>query len=141
MINPVVIAVVILCVLCLMKLNVLLSMLIALFAGGLIGGLGIDGTMTSLLAGFGGNAETALAYVLLGTFATAMAATGITTILSKKIASVVSGKPLVLLFVLAIIAVCSQNIVPVHIAFIPILVPPLLLLMNKMKIEIGRAHV
>lgn len=135
MINPVVVAVVVLCVLCLLKLNVLMSMLIALFAGGLIGGLGISGTMTSLLGGFGGNAETALAYVLLGTFATAMASTGITTILSKKIASVVSGKPMVLLFVLAGIAVLSQNAVPVHIAFIPILVPPLLVLMNKMKID------
>lgn len=135
MLNPVVVAVIILCVLCLLKMNVLLSMLIALFAGGLVGGLGIEGTIGSLLAGFGSNGETALAYVLLGTFATAMAYTGITDVLSKKVAQVVSGKKMVLLFILAGIACLSQNVVPVHIAFIPILVPPLLSIMNKLKID------
>lgn len=135
MLNPVIIAVVVLCVLCLMKLNVLLSMLIALFAGGLIGGLGIPGTMSSLLAGLGSNGETALAYVLLGTFAAAMAYTGIATVLSNLMAKVISGKRMVLLLVLAGVACLSQNVVPVHIAFIPILVPPLLTLMNHLKID------
>lgn len=135
MFNPVVVAVLLLCVLCLLKMNVLLSMLISLFAGGLVGGLGIEGTMGSLLAGFGSNGETALAYVLLGTFATAMAHTGITGVLSKSIAKIVSGKKLVICFVIAGIAVLSQNAVPVHIAFIPILIPPLLTIMNKMKLD------
>ncbi|MEG0378164.1 MAG: SLC13 family permease [Eubacterium sp.] len=133
--NPVVVAVVVLCVLCLMKLNVLLSMLIALFAGGLVGGLTIMETMGALLEGFGSNGETALAYVLLGTFATAMAYTGITDVLSVKLAKVVSGKRMVLLLMLAAIACLSQNAVPIHIAFIPILVPPLLLTMNKLMID------
>lgn len=135
MLNPVVVAVLLLCVLCLLKINVLLSMLVSLFAGGLVGGLGITGTMGSLLAGFGSNGETALAYVLLGTFASAMAYTGIADMLAKKIATVVGSKKLVLCFVLAGVAVCSQNIVPVHIAFIPIMVPPLLAVMNKLKLD------
>ena len=29
----------------------------------------------------------------------------------------------------------SQNVVPVHIAFIPLLIPPLLSLMNKMQLD------
>ena len=135
LVNPVVFAVIVLCVLCLLKLNVLLSMLIAILAGGLIGGLGIQGTMTALLEGFGSNAETALAYILLGTFATAMAHTGITDVLGVKLTKIISGKRLVLLLILAGIAVLSQNVVPVHIAFIPILIPPLLITMNKLKID------
>lgn len=133
--NPVVVSVVILCVLCLCKLNVLLSMLIACFAGGLIGGIGITDIVGLLTGGFSGNAETALAYILLGTFATAMAYTGIADILSKKIGKLVQGRARVLLFILAFIACLSQNVVPVHIAFIPILVPPLLSIMNKLKID------
>jgi len=92
LLNPVIVAVLLLCVLCLLKVNVLLSMLISLFVAGLIGGLPIVSSgdeasiMSSVVAGFSGNAETALAYVLLGTFASAMAYTGITEILSKKIA-------------------------------------------------------
>lgn len=133
--NPVVLAVLTLCVLCLFKVNVLLSMLIALFVGGISGGLGVLGTMSSVLGGLGGNGETALAYILLGTFASCMAYTGITDILSKKIANVVGGNKYLLIAILCLIAICSQNIIPVHIAYIPILIPPLLGIMNKLKVD------
>lgn len=135
MLNPVIVAVVLLCVLCLLKMNILFAMLISLFAGGLVGGLGLMGTMSSLLAGFGSNAETALAYVLLGTFATAMATTGIVDILGQKLTKAIGDKKMVLLFSLVIIACLSQNAIPVHIAFIPILIPPMLVLMNRLKID------
>lgn len=135
LLNPVVLAVVTLCVLCLLKVNVLLSMLVSLFVGGLCGGLGLEGTMKSLLAGLGGNGETALAYILLGTFASCMAYTGITDILSKKISKVVGTNRFLLIGILTLIACASQNIIPVHIAYIPILIPPLLAIMNKMKLD------
>ena len=133
--NPVVLAVLSLCILCLFKVNVLLSMLISLFIGGVAGGLGVTGTLSSMLGGLGGNGETALAYVLLGTFAACMAYTGITTILSKKVAAVVGENKYILIFILVLIACASQNIVPVHIAYIPILIPPLLVVMNRLKID------
>lgn len=135
LLNPVVLAVITLCVLCLLKVNVLLSMLVSLFVGGLCGGLGLEGTMQSLLAGLGGNGETALAYILLGTFASCMAYTGITDILSKKISRVVGTNRFLLIGILVLIACASQNIIPVHIAYIPILIPPLLVIMNKMKLD------
>ena len=130
LLNPVVVAVVLLCVLCLLKINILLSMLVSLFTAGLIGGMDIVAIKDSLLAGLGGNGETALAYVLLGTLAACMATTGITEILSKKIAKVVGGNKWVMLGILLVIACLSQNLVPIHIAYIPILV-----LMNKMKLD------
>ncbi|WMJ84239.1 Na+/H+ antiporter family protein [Oscillospiraceae bacterium LTW-04] len=133
--NPVIVAVVILCALCLAKMNILLAMIISLFAGGLAGGLGLKGTMSSLLSGLGSNGETALAYILLGTFATAMATTGIVDILGQKMTKFIGNKKLVFLWTLAFIACLSQNAIPVHIAFIPILIPPLLILMNKLKID------
>lgn len=135
LLNPVVIAVVLLCVLCLLKINVLLSMLVSLFVAGLVGGMGIVEIKDSLLAGLGGNGETALAYILLGTLAACMATTGITEILSKKIAKVVGGNKWAMILTLLIIACLSQNLIPIHIAYIPILVPPLLVLMNKMRLD------
>ena len=140
LLNPVIVAVILLCVLCLLKVNVLLSMLVSLFVAGLIGGLPIvadEGVsiMNSITTGFSSNAETALAYVLLGTLASCMAYTGITEILSKKIAKIVKGNKWILLAILLVIACASQNIVPIHIAYIPILVPPLLSMMNKMKLD------
>ncbi len=138
--NPVTIAVLVLCVLCLMKLNVVLSMLIACVVGGVVGGLPItsDGgssIMDLLTSGFSANAQTALAYMLLGTFATAIATTGLADILCKKLSKVIGGKPLALIGILTVVAVLSQNLIPVHIAYIPILVPPLLTMMNEMKLD------
>ena len=135
LLNPVVIAVVLLCVLCLLKINVLLSMLVSLFVAGLVGGMGVAEIKDSLLAGLGGNGETALPYILLGTLAACLATTGITEILSKKIAKVVGGNKWAMILTLLIIACLSQNLIPIHIAYIPILVPPLLVLMNKMKLD------
>jgi predicted histidine transporter YuiF (NhaC family) len=47
----------------------------------------------------------------------------------------VKGKKLMFLVIIALVACCSQNVIPVHIAFIPILIPPLLKMMNNMKLD------
>ena len=133
--NPVLVSVVVLCVLCLCKLNVLMSLIIASMTGALIAGIPLTDAMGLLTGGFANNANTALSYVLLGTFATAIASTGLADMLSKKLSKVMGGKGKIMLLILAFIACFSQNLVPVHIAFIPILVPPLLSLMNEMKID------
>ena len=64
-----------------------------------------------------------------------MTHTGLATILAKKIAGVIGNKKIMLLFILAGIAVLSQNLIPVHIAFIPIIIPPLLHVMNKLELD------
>lgn len=133
--NPIVVAVVLLVVLCMLRINVLLSLVISALAAGMMSGMSIPETMKTLIAGMGGNAETALSYILLGILAAGMAYTGITEILSQKISSVVGKKSLLLIITLAIVACCSQNIIPVHIAFIPILIPSLLPLMNEMRLD------
>ena len=138
--NPVTVSVVVLCVLSLLKLNVLLSMLISCIVGGLVGGIPIyaqqgDTIMGLLTSGFSKNATTALAYILLGTFATAIATTGLADIVSKKLSKVIGGNKLILLGMFTLIACLSQNLVPIHIAYIPILVPPMLLMMSQMKLD------
>ena len=83
----------------------------------------------------GGQAETALSYILLGTLAVAIGNTGVASIISRKVASVVNGKKLVILIIIAIFGCFSQNLIPVHIAYIPILIPPLISVMNKLKLD------
>ena len=133
--NPVLVSVIVLCVLCLLKLNVLMSLIIAAMVGAVLGGISIPDAMGILCDGFSGNANTALSYVLLGTFATAIASTGLADMLSKKLSKIMGGKGKLMLVILAAVACLSQNLVPVHIAFIPILIPPMLSLMNEMKID------
>ncbi len=133
--NPVIISVVLLCIFCLLGINVLLAIMLSAIIAGLISGMPISKTMEIFISGMGGNSETALSYILLGTFAAAMTHTGLTTILAKKIASIIRAKKIILISIITIIAVFSQNLIPVHIAFIPILIPPLLGIMNKLKID------
>jgi len=133
--NPIVISVILLCILCLCRINVLLALLICSVAGGLIGHININEVMNIFIHGMGDNSETALSYILLGAFAASMTHTGLAPILSKKIAGAIKSNKYTLIFILTGIAVLSQNLIPVHIAFIPIIVPPLLLIMNKLKID------
>jgi len=133
--NPVIISVVLLCILCLCRVNVLLAIIISAIVAGLTGGMPITNVMDIFISGMGENAETALSYILLGTFAAAMTHTGLATILAKKISSVINGKRFMLLGIITGIAMLSQNLIPVHIAFIPILIPPLLHLMNKLQLD------
>ncbi|MGN1356617.1 MAG: Na+/H+ antiporter family protein [Succinivibrionaceae bacterium] len=133
--NPIIISVLILCGLCITRVNVLLSMLIAAIAGGLLGNLSIKEVMDSLVGGMGGNSETALSYILLGSFAVAVNKTGLASVVSKRIALKLTDHKFLLIWIFVFMAMLSQNLIPVHIAFIPILVPPLLGLMNRLKID------
>lgn len=133
--NPIIIAVVLLCVLCLCRVNVLLALIISSVAGGLSGHMNLSEVMDIFIHGMGGNSETALSYILLGAFAASMTHTGLAPLLAKKIANAIQSKKFMLIFILTVIAILSQNLIPVHIAFIPILVPPLLVIMNNLKID------
>ncbi|TCT16096.1 hypothetical protein EDC18_102112 [Natranaerovirga pectinivora] len=133
--NPVVLSVLIMIVLCLLKLNVILSLIIAALAGGVLAGMPIGDTMSTLIGGMGGNSSTALSYILLGALAAALHKTGITEILSKFIVRGIKSKGIILVLILAFVSSLSQNAIPVHIAFIPILIPPLVGVMNKLKID------
>lgn len=135
LLNPVVLSVIVMIVLCLLKLNVLLALIISALVAGLSAGMPLGGIMGTLISGMGGNAETALSYVLLGTLAVAINSTGVAAIISNKISKVINGKKQVLLLMIAGLACFSQNLIPVHIAFIPILIPPLLKLMNELKLD------
>ena len=98
--NPVTVSVIVLCVLCLLKLNVLMSLIISALVAGVMGGMAsgvglidsITGTMGTLTNGFSVNASTGLAYVLLGTFATAIASTGLADMASKKLSKAMGEK-------------------------------------------------
>ncbi len=133
--NPAIVSVILLCILCLKKVNVLLAIIVSTLTAGLLAGMNIEHAMNVFISGMGGNSETALSYILLGTFAATMAHSGFTDKLSDKITRFISGRKYVLLLILTLIAMASQNLIPIHIAFIPIIIPPLLVAMNSLNID------
>ena len=135
LLNPVLVSVVVLCVLCLLKLNVLMSLVLAAMTGALLADISLTEAIGILCTGFSANAPTSLAYIFLGTFVTAVASSGLADIISRKISTVMGTNSAKLLLMLAGVACLSQNLVPVHIAFIPIMIPPMLTLFNRLKID------
>ena len=133
--NPVVLSVITMIVLCLLNLNVLFALLVAALVGGVASGMPFAEVLPTLVGGMGGASETALSYIMLGTFAVFINQVGLAGVLARKIASVVTGKRVLFLFIIAGVACLSQNLVPIHISFIPILIPPLLYVMNKEKMD------
>ncbi len=133
--NPIIISVILLCALCLCRVNVLLALLVSAVVAGKFAGMHASEIMDVFINGMGQNSETALSYILLGTFAAAMAHTGLADVLAKRIALLIKNNKFILLLILTLLACASQNLIPVHIAFIPVIIPPLIGLMNKLKLD------
>ncbi|KUP06100.1 sodium:proton antiporter [Bacillus coahuilensis m2-6] len=142
--NAVIIAVLVMLVLSLLRINVVIALVVGALAGGLSGGLGLEGTLKALTEGLGGGATIALSYALLGGFAVAISSTGFPNLLVNIMVKLVGKEgeskrkvlsKVALLLVILIISIMSQNVVPIHIAFIPILIPPLLKVMNELGLD------
>ena len=151
--NEVVISIIVLLALSLLRINVVIALIIAALTCGVIGFYGVDDmgmfdaltkTIEKFTGGLGGGAETAMNYAVLGAFAVALSKSGVTDLLAYKVISAFGKRPsgrsvfwfkYLVLFVLTAFAISSQNLIPIHIAFIPIVVPPLLSVMNQLKID------
>ena len=142
--NPVVIAVLLMLILSMLRINVVVSLAVSAIVGGLVGGLSLMDTLKAFTDGLGGGATIALSYAMLGAFAVAMSRSGITDLQAHKVIAqlgkvaspghILWVKSLLLGALLAV-SIASQNLIPVHIAFIPILIPPLLHVMAHMRID------
>ncbi|MRI31498.1 sodium:proton antiporter [Endozoicomonas sp. OPT23] len=142
--NAVIIAIAVMLVLSLARVNVVLALFIGALTGGLTGGLDLSGTLNAFSTGMSGGVGIAMSYAMLGAFAVAISRSGIPEWLSVKIinrvkSGEISGNQLMLKYglfaALLLMAFSSQNLIPVHIAFIPILIPPLLVVFSSMNID------
>lgn len=144
MINAVVIAVILMIMLCLCRLNVVISLFISALVGGLISGMSIEKVINVFGKNIVDGAEVALSYALLGGFAALISYSGITDYLVGKIINAIHAEnsrlsrvkvKVTIIIALLAMSIMSQNLIPVHIAFIPIVIPPLLSLFNDLKID------
>ncbi|MBK0009032.1 MULTISPECIES: Na+/H+ antiporter family protein [Priestia] len=142
--NAVLIAVLVMLILSLLRINVVFSLAVGALIGGLVGGISLTDTVSIYTDGLGNSASVALSYALLGGFAMAVSRTGLPDAVVQLALKIVGkegetkkkslSKVLILLIIL-IISCFSQNVIPVHIAFIPLLIPPLLKVFNQLKID------
>ena len=131
----VVVSVLVMTVLSLLRVNVVMAIVIASIIAGLMSGMNITDTISMFIEGMSGQMETALSYIMLGAFAVAISYSGITTLLVNSLVKILTGKKTMMVLVLAGVACLAENAIPVHIAFIPILIPPLLKLFDEMRLD------
>ncbi|NWN92077.1 Na+/H+ antiporter family protein [Marinobacter adhaerens] len=142
--NAVVAAVLIMLVLSLARIHVVVALIVGAVSGGLIAGLSLEATIEAFNNGLGGGATVALSYATLGAFAVAIGKSGLAHALADKTLAMVGqqknntaakGVRYMIIGALVLIALSSQNILPIHIAFIPLVVPPMLYVMAKLKMD------
>ncbi|MDR1401780.1 MAG: TRAP transporter large permease subunit [Puniceicoccales bacterium] len=154
MLNPVVVSVALVLVMCLLRVNVVIALTTGALACGLVSGKPFAESISLFSDGLGGGAKIALSYAILGAFASALAHSGVPEFVMGKAAqllhlhskrdggefamggdtSIIVAK-FVLFASIELMSIACKNIIPVHIAFIPILIPPLLGVFNGMGID------
>ncbi|MCE7793014.1 Na+/H+ antiporter family protein [Salipaludibacillus sp. CUR1] len=142
--NAVIIAVLVMIGLSLMRIHVVIALITGAMAGGLAAGFSITETIEIFTGGLDSNVTVALSYAMLGAFAVGISYTGLPNLMVKAAIKIVGREgearkktltKVLLLFIITIIASFSQNLVPVHIAFIPIFIPPLLKVFNELRMD------
>ncbi|MEL4357698.1 MULTISPECIES: Na+/H+ antiporter family protein [unclassified Luteococcus] len=141
--NAVVLAVVVMLVLSFARVHVVISLILGALVGGISAGMGMTGTMESFTKGIANGASIALSYVMLGAFAVAIARSGMPQAFASWVirkagdgtSARSKGLKWGLLAAVLAAAIMSQNLVPIHIAFVPLLIPPLLLVFNRFDVD------
>ncbi|MDR2777110.1 MAG: TRAP transporter large permease subunit [Puniceicoccales bacterium] len=152
MFNPVILSVSLVLIMCVLHINVVIALTTGSIVCGMFGRLPLKDTLNAFSQGLGGGAKIALSYALLGVFASAIAHSGLSKFLMDGMARLLHLGPgkssvrntttrtsnhtkIILFFAIGCIAIASENIIPVHIAFIPILIPPLLSVFNELRMD------
>ena len=151
--NAVVLAVVVMLVLSVSRVHVVIALIVGALVGGLISGMGLESTMDAFTEGIANGASIALSYAMLGAFAVAIAHSAMPRAFAQLVVSragahgvgphageaatarAAKGVMWGLLGVILAVSIMSQNVVPVHIAFIPLLIPPLLIAFNRFGVD------
>ena len=162
--NPVVFAVCLMLALSIARVHVVFSLIISAFAGGLMADIPASAILAALPPdavagvtepgvvlklkylvkvfeeGITAGTTTALSYAVLGAFAVAISYSGLSQAMANVIvrrATQGSGHYVkwLLIAALLLMSIMSQNLIPIHIAFIPLVVPPLLAVMNRLQLD------
>ncbi|OCG72091.1 sodium:proton antiporter [Gilliamella sp. Occ3-1] len=140
-INAVVVAVICMLILSLCRVHVVISLIIGAFVGGLFSHLSLKETIDAFNTGISNGANIALSYAMLGAFAVAISKSGLPELLAdkaiKQLTSSDAKKRIkwILIVIIGLVSISSQNVIPIHIAFIPLLIPPLLYVMSRLQLD------
>jgi predicted histidine transporter YuiF (NhaC family) len=137
---------------CALRINVVIALTTGAIVCGLVDGKSFEMALFVFSKGLGGGATIALSYAILGAFASALAHSGFSNFLMSKIFRLLNANSskgeeeitnvegnkkakFIIFFTIGAMAIACKNIIPVHIAFIPILIPPMIGVFNAIRID------
>lgn len=133
--NPMIISIVIMIILCLINVNVFIAISVAGLICGLLGGVGIGEAMTLFVDGMGSNSEIVFCMMMFGILAVTMEKNDIGAVLVPRVSRVIRSKKWLLPIAFCLMGIISETFILIYVAFVPIIVPPLLALFNQYKID------
>jgi predicted histidine transporter YuiF (NhaC family) len=135
LLNPVFVSVVLMLTLCVLRVNVYLSIIIAALVCGLMGGAGFAEIIELFASGITSHGENAIIFILLAAIATAIVSSGIGDALAPRVAKVLGKRPWLLIVGLVIIAALCETAITFGAGFCFIILPPLLTVFNRFRID------
>ena len=129
--NAIILAVLVMLILAMLRVHVVLSLFVGALAGGLSAGLGVSRTMVAFQDGLAAGAKIALSYALLGAFAMAVAHSGLPQLLANWLIGRIENKD----ESASRRAVRTTTMLVLGGIFIPLVVPPLLIVMSRLQLD------
>lgn len=135
LLNPVIVSVFLMVLLCLAKVNVFLSIVLASLVCGLLGGASLTETLDVFVDGMGGNNTIVLSMLLFGVVVEAIQRCGLGTVLAPCLSRLAAGRRWMLFLAVFVFSVLAESVLMLGPAFVPIAIPPLLGYANEQKID------
>lgn len=142
-INSVVLAIGLMIFLCVARVPVTIALIASALVGGLHSGLSTEEAIAAINDNLLVGSQVGMTYIMVGALAVALARSGVLDLLARKLVSMLGNEDTkhqskvkwLLYGIFMVASLLSQNAVPVHIAFIPVMIPPLLVIFNKLRID------
>lgn len=133
--NPVVISVVLMIVLCLIRVNVYISIIVSGLVCSLLGGISLMDGINLFISGMGNNGEIVFCMLMFGILSVTMEKVEIGAVLAPRASKLIGGKVWILPILLCIMGAISESFILIYVAFVPIIIPPLLNFFNEHYVD------
>ena len=139
-VNAILISISLLLLLSFFRLNIIAALIFSAFIIPLFSALSFEETWILFQQGLTNSVTLAFSYALIGGFAYLLLKSGFIDYVLHYFIQDLDQKPnnkmkSILLSIIIIASILSQNILPIHVAIIPILIPPLLYYLNTINID------
>lgn len=133
--NPMILSTTILVVLCLLKVNVFLSIIVSALCCSLLGGASLVEGIEVFYSNMGNDNRMVLFLLLLGVLAATMQYNDVGEVLAPRVARLVGKRVWLFPVVLLLFGVVVETFVLIGVSFLLIIVPPLLRLLTDYKVD------